>query len=212
MTTPGSSSIVNRPRLRANEFISNASDTPRSSGLWTWMASTTFGSWTNPRDSKPDGADDDLVRSRASDSQTPTTDATPTEVAPPLHAAGDRSGPSAPSPRAQAAAELYALTRLESISDEAWLHTAEVFRRTFKKLRQTEPRHADLAQVVSDAFRFTARERLSANDSAMEPLRRAGDALLDSFIPTETELEIQKDLLARGWKLTRPYSARSLAH
>jgi hypothetical protein len=110
----------------------------------------------------------------------------------------------------EAAVALRGLTRLEALTDEAWIETAQVFRRTFRKLRQSEPRHADLAQIVSDALRYTMLDGLSDRQRAMEPLERAGDALLDSFIPTEVELTIQRDLLAAGWKLTRPYGGRSL--
>jgi len=116
----------------------------------------------------------------------------------------------AASPRVQAAVALHSLTHLEAVTDEAWFQTAEVFRRTFRKLRLTEPRHADLAQVVSDALRFTQRERLRDCREAMQPMERAGDALLESFIPTEVELQVQKDLLAAGWKLTRAFTGRSM--
>lgn len=130
------------------------------------------------------------------------------EVRPPISIVNDI--PLGTSPTVEAAVALRGLTRLEALTDEAWIETAQVFRRTFRKLRQSEPRHADLAQIVSDALRYTMLDGLSDRQRAMEPLERAGDALLDSFIPTEVELTIQRDLLAAGWKLTRPYGGRSL--
>jgi hypothetical protein len=40
---------------------------------------------------------------------------------------------------------------------------------------------------------------------------RIADALLEPFIPTDVELDVQKKLLAAGWKLTRPYGGRWLS-
>jgi len=113
--------------------------------------------------------------------------------------------------KVQAAAALFVLSRHEGPVEEAWLRASQVFRRAFRLLRQAEPRHADLAQVVSDALRFTSQTRFQDLDSAMLPMERIADALLEPFIPTEVELDVQKKLLAAGWKLTRPYGGRWLS-
>lgn len=113
--------------------------------------------------------------------------------------------------KVQAAAALFALSRQEGPVEEAWLRASEVFRRAFRLLRQAEPRHADLAQVVSDALRFTSPTRFHDLDAAMLPMERIADALLEPFIPADVELDVQKKLLASGWKLTRPYGGRWLS-
>jgi hypothetical protein len=113
--------------------------------------------------------------------------------------------------KVQAAAALFVLSRQEGPVEEAWVRASEVFRRAFRMLRQTEPRHADLAQVVSDALRFTSPGRFQDLTSAMVPMDRIADALLEPFIPTDVELDVQKKLLAAGWKLTRPYGGRWLS-
>jgi hypothetical protein len=206
MTKLGTTQI-RRPELAAEAIGSRRSESAGEAR--GWLAQAAQGWEVRPKAEGENGnGSEEVVSARPSSAQPARDDETPLEVKMPARSPATRSPAATPSVRVQAAAALYSLTRQEALTEEAWLQTAEVFRRTFGKLRQIEPRHADLAQIVSDALRFTSPDGLSDYQVAMQPLERAGDALLDGFIPTETEFEIQQELLARGWKLTRPYGGR----
>jgi hypothetical protein len=209
MTNLGATQI-RRPDLADEAIGSHRNDSSwRAAGGWATLAQPTQGWEVRPRVDGENGNRSEQVGSAPpAGAQLVRDDETPLELKTAATGGSASSRPVTPSVRVQAAAALYNLTRQEALTEEVWLQTAEVFRRTFRKLRQIEPRHADLAQVVSDALRFTSPDRLSDYQVAMRPLERAGDALLDGFIATETEFEIQQDLLAQGWKLTRPYGGR----
>jgi len=213
MTTPTAHQVTQQLSISTGEVGSIVSQSPRRAGVWPLTFRSASG-WPEV-DMDPVATNGGNGTSTSTRTSQESYDATPSQVplpdARPEPGVTSSSEPTDASVRVRAAVALRSLTRLEAASDETWLQTAETFRRTFRKLRQTEPRHADLAQIVSDALRFTSRTRFSDYEAAVKPLERAGDALLDSFIPTETELQIQKDLLANGWKLTPGYVGRSLA-
>jgi len=185
---------IRRPDLADEAIGSHRSES-------SWKAAGGWGSLTQPTqvwevrprvDTENGNRSEQVVSAHPSGAQPARDDETPLELKMPANGPGISRPPATPSVRVQAAAALYSLTRQEGLTEEVWLQTAEVFRRTFRKLRQIEPRHADLAQIVSDALRFTSPDRLPDYQVAMQPLERAGDALLGSFIATETELRSSK--------------------
>lgn len=90
--------------------------------------------------------------------------------------------------------------------EELLIAATRSLRRTSRVLKNTRPRHAAFAMVMSDALAYTNASDVDGLDG-WRPFEHAYRRMLEPFIPSESEEALITDLLDAGWRLSPSFDS-----